>query len=125
MFNEERNNNYTELSDKALNALKQFSKQIEKHDKFDGFRYVIVLNNGFGASVIKHRYSYGIDENLFELAVLDKDQQLCYDSPITCDVLGYLTEDEVVDICKQINEWDGTPVEEDADEEDEDVYEDY
>jgi len=32
---------------------------------------------------------------LWELAVIGKDGSLCYDTPITDDVLGYLTEEEV------------------------------
>lgn len=49
--------------------------------------------NGFGASVIND--GYGRDRGLYELAVLDSSGRLTYDTPITNDVLGYLTPDEV------------------------------
>ncbi len=49
-------------------------------------------------SIISHRYSYGGNEGLFEIAVLkgdQKDHQLCYDTKITNDVIGRLTEKQV------------------------------
>ena len=52
--------------------------------------------NGYGASVIQGEFSYGGDEGLFELAVFGPDGHLTYDTPITDDVLGYLTEEDVV-----------------------------
>ena len=51
--------------------------------------------NGYGASVVCHQYSYGGDDGLWELAVLDRDGYLTYDTPITDDVIGWLTEDAV------------------------------
>lgn len=48
--------------------------------------------NGYGASVIND--GYGSESGRFELAVL-KDGHLTYQTPVTDDVLGYLTEDEV------------------------------
>ena len=51
--------------------------------------------NGYGASVVRHEYSYGGSAGLWELAVLDRDGKLTYATPITGDVVGYLTEAEV------------------------------
>lgn len=51
--------------------------------------------NGFGASVVRDQYTYGGDRGLFELAVLDADGHLTYDTPITSDVIGWLTEQDV------------------------------
>jgi hypothetical protein len=59
------------------------------------------FNNGFGASVICHEYSYGGKNNLFEVAVL-KDNALCYTTPITDDVVGHLDFQGVADILKRI-----------------------
>ena len=67
----------------------------------DGYVYRVTYPNGYGASIIKHRASYGHDDDLWELAVL-KDGELCYDTGITGDVLGYLTEAEVIGICRDI-----------------------
>ena len=57
--------------------------------------------NGYGASVIRGKYTYGGEEGLFELAVLRGDS-LCYDSGITEDVIGHLTPKEVAQLLKQI-----------------------
>lgn len=42
--------------------------------------------------------------DFFEVAVLDKDGRLCYDTPITDDVVGYLNFQGVADILKDISE---------------------
>ena len=49
-----------------------------------GIQVEIHFANGFGASVINHTMSYGV-----ELAVLDHGM-LTYDTPITDDVIGFL-----------------------------------
>ena len=61
----------------------------------DGTRDVYKFGNGYGASVISHRFSYGGDAGLYELAVLDPNGDLTYETPITDDVIGWLTEDDV------------------------------
>ena len=60
-----------------------------------GVQHKYKFPNGYGASVVSHPYSYGGDRGLWELAVLGLDGHLTYDTPITNDVLGYLSEDEV------------------------------
>lgn len=66
-----------------------------------GFRYVFLFENGYGASVVKNIFSYGNTRNLFELAVL-KDGQICYETEITDDVIGYLTNRQVLRILERI-----------------------
>lgn len=68
-----------------------------------GLRYVFLFENGYGASVVKNIFSYGNTRNLFELAVL-KDGQICYETEITDDVIGYLTNRQVLRILKRIKE---------------------
>ena len=48
-------------------------------------------------------YSYGGNQDLYELAII-KDNAICYDTPITDDVIGYLTEDDVTKYLSQIQE---------------------
>lgn len=55
-----------------------------------GVQLIWHFQNGYGASIIQASHSYGGDKGLWELAVL-KGQKICYDSPITHDVEGYLT----------------------------------
>ena len=67
----------------------------------DGVQYIFRFANGYGASVIKHMGSYGSRQDLWELAVIKfygdgyDDWHLNYDTPITDDVLGYLTDEDV------------------------------
>ena len=71
----------------------------------DGVQYEYTFPNGYGASVIKHSYSYGGKDGKWELAVL-KDDELCYDTSITNDVLGHLTTGEVNVILDKIRDLD-------------------
>ena len=68
-----------------------------------------IFDNHYGVSVIKGPYSYGGKQGKYELAILvmkpsDKYSELCYDTPITNDVIGYLTETEVTELMKQVSE---------------------
>jgi len=56
--------------------------------------------NGYGVSVISHDHSYGL-----ELAVLKGNEdgwEICYDTPITNDVLGYLEPEDLVKVIKEV-----------------------
>jgi len=79
---------------------------IEMKDKFyKGVQCRIHFDNGYGASIVKHDYSYGGREGLYELAVLDDDGNIHYDNSIANgDVRGYLNESEVTELLKQIQE---------------------
>jgi hypothetical protein len=62
------------------------------------------FDNGFGVSVVSHTHSYGGRDGLYEVAVLDKDGLLTYETPVTSDVIGYLSEEDVTDVMKQVQE---------------------
>jgi hypothetical protein len=65
----------------------------------------IHFDNGFGASVVSHTYSYGGKNGLYELAVLNSTGDLVYDNPVADgDVRGYLTEENVSEVLIQIQE---------------------
>jgi hypothetical protein len=74
----------------------------------NGIHAIVKFENNYGASVVKHDHSYGGKDGLYELAVTQYDENgdwdICYDTPITDDVLGYLTEDNVTDYLKQIKQ---------------------
>ena len=61
----------------------------------------LTFDNGYGVSIVfgEAFYSNGIDT--YELAIL-KDGKLCYDTYITDDVMGWLTEEQVTDIMKKV-----------------------
>lgn len=78
---------------------------IKKKSVFDGVQYLFRFPNDYGASVIKHYGSYGHDRDLWELAVLvfDDDMwELTYDTEITDDVEGYLTDQDVLELLERI-----------------------
>lgn len=82
----------------------EFSKlEFSEHPNGYGVQSIVKFDNGYGASVVKTEFSYGSKEGLYELAVLGQDGHITYETPITNDVLGYLTEDEVSEILKKIN----------------------
>ena len=70
---------------------------------YNGVQARVIFENGYGASVVKHDYSYGGKDGLYELAVI-KDDDLCYTTPVTTDVEGYLSEEDVTELLKQIQE---------------------
>jgi hypothetical protein len=67
-----------------------------------GVKCRMMFENGFGVSVVSHTYSYGGKDGLFEIAVLDEDGCLTYNTPVTNDVVGYLKPDEVTEIMEQV-----------------------
>lgn len=69
---------------------------------FDGIQRKYAFDNGYGASVVRHEYSYGGDVGLWELAVLGQDGHLTYDTPVTDDVIGRLEWEEVESLLAQI-----------------------
>lgn len=74
---------------------------------FDGAQYVFRFPNNYGASIVKHFGSYGGKDDLWELAVLrfdGDDWRLTYDTEITDDVLGYLSNQDVLDLLQRIQD---------------------
>jgi len=67
------------------------------------------FDNGYGVSVVRHKYSYGNGLNLFELAIIDKSGEIIYSTPITDDVLGYLSEDDVSNTMIKVQRLDNNP----------------
>jgi len=66
-----------------------------------------IFDNHYGVSVVRGPYTYGGRKGLYELAVVymapeDKESQLVYDTPITNDVMGHLTPDNITDIMAQV-----------------------
>jgi hypothetical protein len=61
-----------------------------------------MFDNGYGASVVVGPHTYGGEDGLYELAVLDSNGNLTYETPVTSDVEGYLSEDDVTKLLEQI-----------------------
>lgn len=73
-------------------------KYTERTSKL-GTRRVYSFDNGYEASVVN--WGYGSERGLWELAVMHSGN-IIYDTPITDYVLGWLTLNEVEEICNQI-----------------------
>lgn len=72
------------------------------NDVMSGKRVTIHFENGYGASIVSHDFSYGGKDGLYELAVL-YNNEIHYDNPVANgDVIGYLTENEVTNLLEQI-----------------------
>lgn len=73
---------------------------------FSGIQIVYKFPNDYGASVIRHSGSYGGSQGLYELGVLKftapAKYDLVYDTPITDDVLGWLSPDDVLQTLDKI-----------------------
>lgn len=69
---------------------------IETGDPTYGVQALVEFPNGYGASIIRTKHSYGGGGGLYELAVF-RGNSIAYDTPVTSDVLGHLTESAVED----------------------------
>jgi hypothetical protein len=84
-------------------------KDREHPARMGGVQKVYRFPNGLGASVICSPFSYGGDEGLWEIGVIKfrgdtEHWGLTYDTPITDDVIGRLSWNEVEETLKQIKE---------------------
>lgn len=77
----------------------------KRHLSIGGQSYTVFYPNGYGASIIRNSFSYGGSSGLWELAVLsgtEEENHICYDTPITNNVVGYLSEKDVEELLLKI-----------------------
>ena len=63
------------------------------------------FDNGYGVSVVRFPGSYGFENDLYEVAILKgtpDNYELCYDTPITEDVLGHRDEIDINNILEEV-----------------------
>lgn len=83
-------------------TFKDLKFENQKNQFLHGIQSRISFDNGYGASVVMNRYSYGGQEGLYEVAVL-KDNEIDYDNPVANgDVIGNLTAEQVTKILIEI-----------------------
>lgn len=70
---------------------------IELDRYMNGVAARIMFENGYGVSVVCHSFSYGGNAGLYELAVLDTDGEITYDTDVTDNVIGHLTPEQVTE----------------------------
>lgn len=73
-------------------------------------QFVYRFRNGYGASVVQNGTSYTADGRLWELAVIrfenaaDNSWDICYETPITNDVIGYLDPEDVITYLNRVGD---------------------
>ena len=70
---------------------------LSERPELGGLQKLFDFPNGYGASVVIHDFSYGL-----ELALLDKNHNIIQHPEITDDVCGYLNVDTCNDILEKI-----------------------
>jgi hypothetical protein len=81
--------------------------QFKEHPRgaaYGGIISRIIFDNSYGATVVQGPHSYGGIDGLYELAVIGKDDEICYNTPVTGDVEGYLSEAQVTDLLIKIQQ---------------------
>ena len=81
--------------------------QFKEHPKgavYGGIISRIIFDNGYGATVVQGPHPYGGADGLYELAVVGKNDEISYDTPVTGDVEGYLSEAQVTDLLIKIQQ---------------------
>lgn len=86
---------YTPLEEKYAEQLKNMAETFEQKSLFAGLQYTAYFKNGYGIDIVKHNGSYGRESDKWEIAIM-KDGECNYDTPITDDVIGWLTSEEVM-----------------------------
>ena len=77
------------------------------HPVGNGVQKLYRFENNYGASVVQFDGSYGSRSGLWELAVIKYDGEeygICYDTPITDDVISRLSLSEVQKILVEIRD---------------------
>lgn len=88
--------------------------EFKPHSVGEGLRGIIFFPGGYGLSVVRFkvpsptcgvRYGSYTDDKTWEVAILKgtpDDWDICYDTQITEDVLGYQTEEDINRIIKHV-----------------------
>lgn len=99
----------------TLGKIYEYKDEIDKlNGKFSdllrrpvNLQTIITFPNGYGISFVEHSFSYGLEAAIIKYRDED-DWDLCYDSGITDDVIGYMGEDDIVPLCEKVSklqEW--------------------
>lgn len=81
------------------------SESVEQpYDDWMGSRYEFEFPNGYGATVCKFYGTYGFESDLWEMA-LWKDGDIVFEHEFEDDVIGYLCDEEVNDILRNIRNY--------------------
>lgn len=85
-----------------MNIVTQFP--VTDHSSHDVERARVHVGNHYALSIARGPYTYGGHEGLYECAVMYKDT-LNYDTPIMDDVIGYCSEQDVMRLIQELQEF--------------------
>lgn len=88
----------------APNPFIEHEAKHQVHPYLGGDQWTFLFANGYGASVIQNSMSYGGGQGLYEVAVLGPDGHLTYSTPITNDVLGHQSVEDVREVLRSVAE---------------------
>lgn len=79
------------------------------HDEFHAKSFLLpggivhhfTFPNGYTASVARNAITYGHEQGLWEIAVMHNGKYI-FDTPVTYDVLGWQTPEDVDEVLEQI-----------------------
>jgi hypothetical protein len=98
------NNNIIRLMNKdtiqqifKVSSTSHHTMTLTERKELFGWQKIFQFPNGYGASVVVHALSYGL-----ELALLDEDQTIIQHPDITNDVAGFLNVDSANDLLEKI-----------------------
>jgi hypothetical protein len=93
----------SEIVKAVLTDLEPELQPVKVNELLGGVQAVWSFPNGYGASVVQHPFSHGV-----ELGVLGPDGNLTYDTPITDDVIGWISSpEELAGLLRQIRALEG------------------
>ena len=89
-----------------MNTIKDYNKYIIDINAYHkGMQVVFQFDNGYGLSVVSHSFSYGHEDELFEIGILkfhpDGTYELTYETPITGDILGHQSKEDLINVIEQ------------------------
>lgn len=70
-----------------------------------GHQVRATTTTGWGLSIVRHAFSYGSDKGSWEIAVVDADRNLRYDTPLTRDVIGRCDLARVEQVGQALQGW--------------------
>jgi hypothetical protein len=92
-----------------MKTIQQYNQYIIDFNSINkGMQLMFRFPNNYGVSIVCHSFSYGNDDDRFEIAIIkfhsddNKDWNLVYDTDITNDVLGYQSKEDVLSIIDRV-----------------------
>jgi hypothetical protein len=89
-----------------MKTIKDYNQYIIDFNSINkGMQLVFRFDNYYGLSVVSHSFSYGNDDELFEIAVIEFESDgtwnVTYYTDITNDVLGKQSKEDVISIIEK------------------------